>query len=317
MQPLISVIVPIYKVEKYLSKCIDSITSQEYNNLEIFLVDDGSPDQCGKICDEHASKDSRIKVIHKTNGGLSDARNVALDIMTGEYVTFIDSDDFVSPIYVSTLWNILNKYESDIAVSQHIIVNEGDQSISKAINNSSKCYILERDEALETMFYQRLFDNAAWGKLYKSSLFKNIRYPKGLIYEDLGTTYKLLLLSKTIAYTPAQTYFYLQRNDSIEGEAFNAKKMDAIPIAKELLETIILKNPQNIKAAQCRCVSLYWHVLLSMPKSHSQEKILIKFIKKHRLNILVDKRARNITKIACILSLISFNLVKSLFNRIK
>jgi Glycosyltransferases involved in cell wall biogenesis len=107
MYPLISVIVPIYKVEKYLSKCIDSILNQEYQNIEIFLVDDGSPDSCGSLCDEYLSKDHRIKVIHKTNGGLSDARNVALDIMTGEYVTFIDSDDFVSSTYILTLWNII------------------------------------------------------------------------------------------------------------------------------------------------------------------------------------------------------------------
>jgi hypothetical protein len=167
------------------------------------------------------------------------------------------------------------------------------------------------------MLYQRLFDNTAWGKLYKSSLFENIRYPKGLIYEDLGTTYKLLLLSEKIVFTPTQTYYYQQRNDSIEGETFNAKKLNAIPLANELLETITIKAPVNIKAAQCRCVSLYWHILLPMPKNHAQEEILINFIKKHRKAIIQDKKARTKTRIACILSFISFGFVKFIFKNTK
>jgi len=317
MQPLISVIVPIYQVEKYLPKCIDSILQQKYYNLEILLVDDGSPDQCAKICDEYALKDPRIKVIHKTNGGLSDARNVALDIMTGEYVTFIDSDDFVSSQYISTLWSAINKYDCDIAVTQLMLIYESNKAIPKAVNNSSRFYLLNRKEALDTMFYQKMFDNTACGKLYKSKLFESIRYPIGRIYEDLGTTYKLILLCEKIVYIPTATYYYLQRSDSIEGTSFNKKKMDAIPLAKELLEIIVAKSPQNIKSAQCRCVSLCWHVLLTMPKNHPQKKVLIKFIKKYRVNIICDKKSRGKTKIACILSLISFDFVKLIFYKIK
>ncbi len=300
MYPLISVIVPIYKVENYLPKCIDSILNQEYKNLEIFLVDDGSPDLCGKICDEYALKDSRIQVIHKPNGGLSDARNVALNIMTGEYVTFIDSDDYVSPQYISILWKLLNKYKADIAVSQYQAV-KGETTKMLTISHVHD-HILERDEAVKMMFYQKLFDNSAWGKLYKNYLFKEIQYPKGVIFEDLGTTYKLFLQCNNIAYTSAISYFYLQRKDSIEGEQFNDKKLDAIPLANEMMSTIAKENPQNIKAAKCRCVSLYWHILSSMPKHHPQRQELISFIKKNRYNILVDSNARTKVRIACLLS---------------
>ena len=177
LQPLISVIVPCYNVEEYLPKCIESILNQTYRNLEILLVDDGSPDNCGRICDEYAAKDSRIRIIHKKNGGLSDARNAALDVMTGEYVTFIDSDDYVSDDYVEYLYKIIKESGVKLSVSSYQTFVD-DSSAEICTNNPLFVKIVHTNDALTGMFYQQIFDTSAWAKMYHRSLFSDgIRYP--------------------------------------------------------------------------------------------------------------------------------------------
>ena len=201
--PLVSVIVPCYQVEKYLPTCIDSILRQTYSRLEILLVDDGSPDRCGEICDAYALKDDRIKVIHKQNGGLSDARNVAIDQAKGEWITFIDSDDFVADSYVETLYGLAMEYGSDCSVCRFMSIKEGDVVDSHRVTPSKE--VFSPLKAVELMFYQEKFDNNAHSKLYHRRLFESgIRYPKGLVFEDLATTYRLLLNSHSVAYTDAQ-----------------------------------------------------------------------------------------------------------------
>lgn len=313
--PLITVIIPVYNVEPYLRKCVDSVIAQSYPNLEILLVDDGSPDNCGKICDEYAVKDRRIKVIHKPNGGLSDARNTALDVMTGAYVTFIDSDDQVSPRYIGTLYDLTVKYGADISVSSLQNFYRQDEIVSDDAP-AVECG-LSREEALRTMFYQDKFDNAACAKLYKSGMFRGIRYPKGMIYEDFGTTYKLLLLSNRVAWSSRRTYYYLQRSGSIERTGFSDRNLDAVPLATEMLSTVSEREPDCYKAAVCRCVCLYWHVLLLMPPGHPEEKELIRFIRKHRLSVLFDPHARPKTRIACFCSLPGFKVARYVFSLIR
>lgn len=178
---LISVIVPVYNVEKYLEKCVQSIINQTYENLEIILVDDGATDNSGKICDEFAKKDSRIKVIHKENGGLSDARNFGLDIATGKYISFIDSDDFVNKRLFEILHKEIIKNDYDIAFCDYFKFFEND-NVDEEISNSYK--ILEHTKySILNLYYDigHKHEKAvvAWGKLYKSKFFKDIRYPKG------------------------------------------------------------------------------------------------------------------------------------------
>lgn len=160
--PLVSVIVPCYNVEQYLPQCIDSILNQTYQNLEVWLVDDGSPDRCGEICDEYAKKDARIKVINKKNGGLADARNVALDVMTGEYVVFVDSDDYISPTHIEGLYHLIEKYGADVSVNTFCSFYEG--SSPNPSPKSTKDWVLDGLHAAEIMFYQEHFDTTAWGK---------------------------------------------------------------------------------------------------------------------------------------------------------
>ena len=196
----ISVIVPIYKVEKYIHRCIDSIINQTYKNLEIILVDDGSPDSCPRICDEYAKKDKRIKVIHKENGGLSDARNKGVDIATGDYIAFVDSDDYIHPNMYEVLIYELEKNNSDIALCKYKIVYEKSK-IKTEIDGKFEVYSLNNLQALDSMYGKDGVDFiVAWNKLYKKDLFNKIRYPVGKIHEDEYTTYKLLFASKNVIY---------------------------------------------------------------------------------------------------------------------
>lgn len=314
MQPLISIIVPCYKVEKYLPKCIDSIIKQTYTNLEIFLVDDGSPDNCGKICDEYAQKDLRIKVIHKTNGGLSDARNVAIDKMTGEYVVFVDSDDYIAPTHIEGLYSMIQRYQAEIGVNTFITFHDGSTPLPHP--KSPKEYVYTGLEATEKMFYQEMFDNSAWGKMYKSSLFYNIRYPKGLLYEDLPTTYKLMLKASKVAYNNNETYYYLLRADSIEGSKFTSEKLNSALKLMELMEQDVKYLQPIIKSYYCRMVSFIFHMVLQMPEQYEHKNLFYNKLKKYRRTVLQDKNARKKTRIACLFSYLGINTVRYLFNYI-
>lgn len=233
MEPLISVIVPIYKVERYLKKCIDSIINQTYKNLEIILVDDGSPDSCPKICDEYEKKDSRIKVIHKQNGGLSDARNAGIDVAKGDYIAFVDSDDYIEQDMYEMLYTILKKYNADISISSRYIVNEDGKRFAYTSKDSN---ILDMDakEALRRIFSFKDFDMSSCDKLYNIRLFKDIRYPCGKLNEDYYVIPQLFHKSKKIVYIPIPLYNYLQRQGSItKGKEV---KLDIIDASKFLFE---------------------------------------------------------------------------------
>jgi glycosyltransferase involved in cell wall biosynthesis len=224
MEPLISIIVPIFKVEPYLKRCVDSILGQIYRNLEIILVDDGSPDNCGQICDDYAQIDSRIKVIHKPNGGLSDARNAGLDIATGDYIGFVDSDDFIHPMMFKDLYEQLEKYDADIAQCSFKKITGDEMIIPKEPYNLK---VISNIEALEYIFTTFLVDYiVAWDKLYKKELFKELRFPKSKIHEDEFTTYKLFYWSKKIVVSDKKYYYYFQSPNSIIRSKFSLKKLD-------------------------------------------------------------------------------------------
>ena len=315
---LISVIVPVYKVEPYLHRCVDSILAQTYINLEIFLVDDGSPDNCGKICDEYAKKDSRIKVIHKKNGGLSDARNVAIDMAKGEYITFIDSDDFVASDYVETLYHLIEKYQCKVGVAWLRTFHEGCEADTKQPPYIEK--VFDRIEGIENMFYQELFDTAAWCKIYHRSLFETgIRYPFGLIYEDLPTTYLLFLQADKVAFCNHIIYNYLLRANSIEGQPFRANKLDS---ALKILE-MILSHANELKpiekAVRCRLLSFCLHILLEMPAEYpdKRKQVLIDYVKRNRWKVLTDARARKKARVGALISYLGLNTARRILNQVK
>jgi len=208
----ISIIVPIYKVEAYLEKCILSVINQTYQNIEILLIDDGSPDNSGKICDDYALKDSRIKVVHKTNGGLSDARNAGIDIATGDFFVFVDSDDFLHPEMCASLLLNLKEGDADIAVCSFLEVRDHNDVPD---NNDFKTLTISNMEALELFFtFSSINMTVVWNKLYKRQLFDALRFPVDSIREDEATLYQLIHQSKRISITTRFLYYYFQREDS-------------------------------------------------------------------------------------------------------
>lgn len=300
--PLISVIVPCYNVELYLDKCVQSIVDQSYQNLEIFLVDDGATDSTPKLCDEWSLKDDRIKVIHKSNGGLSDARNVAIDVANGEYLVFIDSDDYVSIDYVESLYNLLVKSNADISVCSYMPFYEGTQPENKKVEEAD--LLVSSDKAIELMFYQKNFDNTAWGKLYKRYLFENIRYPYGLIYEDLALTYKLFAKSQKIAFTSAKNYFYLIRSNSLDGGSITPRRYEsALTILKQLYDDKNEFSKEVKRAFECRILSFAFHILLQLQNNEKekQEKLL-EYVKKYRMSVFFNSHARLKSRVASLLS---------------
>jgi len=233
MDELISVVIPIYNVEQYLSKCIESVQKQTYRNIEIILVDDESPDKCGQICDAYAESDNRIRVIHKKNGGLSDARNVGIEKAKGEYIVFIDSDDYVSEKYIDILYKLCKKYSYGIAQCGYLPF---DKENFKPTNDEILEKSIDKIEALSMEGENNVETNIAWNKMYKRDLFDNIKYPVGKIHEDEATTYKLIYKAENIAVTNQKLYYYRQRSESIMQEKYNLKRLDYIEALEGRLE---------------------------------------------------------------------------------
>lgn len=223
MNKLISIIVPIYKVEKYIHKCIDSLINQTYKNIEIILIEDGSPDNCAKICDEYAEKDKRIKVIHKENAGLSAARNDGVDICMGEYVTFVDSDDYISYSFCEELLNAIVENNADIAICGINRFVEGENAEEAEVNVETKVY--NAKETIYNLISIGDYYDCACGKLYSKKILDGIRFPIGRIYEDSATTYKFYHMADRVVVLNVKYYYYLtKRADSIVGSAYTLKK---------------------------------------------------------------------------------------------
>ena len=226
MNSLISVIVPIYNVEKYLDRCVDSIINQTYKNLEIILVDDDSPDNCPQMCDDYAKKDSRIKIVHKENGGLSDARNAGMKVATGEYVSFIDSDDYISLDFYETLLETIVDNDSDIVecgvVKFYEDNNFDEYSDDLKVTNYDTLY------ALDGLINENPFKQHVWNKLYKSNIALDIPYAVGKLNEDEFWTYQIFGKAKKVTRINKTMYYYFQRGSSIMGNGYNIRRLDAL-----------------------------------------------------------------------------------------
>lgn len=247
----ISIVVPVYNVEKYLHKCIKSILRQTYENLEIILVNDGSTDKSGEICDYYKIIDKRIKVIHKKNGGLSDARNVGIDISTSEYITFVDSDDYISKDMCEYLYNLISIYKADVSICGFYEAHE--EKIIEPIYKE-RLLIMDSKDGIKEILKEKNFNTAAWAKLYKTSLFKDIRFPYGKISEDLFTIYKIFDSSSKIIFGYEPKYYYMQSPNSIMRSSFNLKKLDTLEALNQIRIFIKYKYPDLEEVAINRYV---------------------------------------------------------------
>ena len=224
---LISVIIPVYNVEKYLDKCVKSVINQSYSNLEIILVDDGSPDNCPQLCDDWANKDERIKVIHKKNGGLSDARNAGLDIATGEYIAFVDSDDYIESDMYECLLDKIIKTQSQMAICNFEYVDT-DGNITTLNTMGQECCFSSRQILADWCGNDLVYYVVVWNKLYSRKCWENIRFPVGKIHEDNFVMYKLFFTCNRIVCSKTKKYNYVQRNNSIMSAKISPKRFNSV-----------------------------------------------------------------------------------------
>ena len=281
--PLISVIVPVYKVEPYLSRCIDSILAQTFADFELILINDGSPDKCGKICDEYAQKDKRIQVIHKENGGLSSARNEGIDWAfansNSQWITFIDSDDWIHPQYLELLLFGATSTNTDICVCEYTETSEF--SDFENLNN-----VNPQNLSPEEFFVNyHITATIACCKLYKKNCFENIRYPLGKIHEDEYTTYKILFKKNYVSYLKDPLYFYYTNPDSIVRSEWSPKRLDAISALEEQIAYFQKSGHRDTLLKVER--KLLWYIIAQIEITEKSDKYsyltpgLKKMLRKH------------------------------------
>ena len=244
----VSIIVPVYNVEQYLKECIESILAQTWKNFEVILVDDGSTDSSGKICDEYSQKKEFISVIHKKNGGLSSARNAGIDVAQGDYLAFIDSDDVVHPRYLSELVAIVKREKADLAACNFYV-----GSLCRWKNSSEVKYDIRcNEDVLKKMNDNDVVVTVAWNKLYHAKFFREygLRYPVGKIHEDMFLTPQILYYTKKMVITNEQLYFYRQRENSIMNSSFSIKQLDALDAIEFRIELFQHWNKQYLQASE-------------------------------------------------------------------
>lgn len=308
MTDLVSVIVPVYKVEKYLRACVDSILSQSYERLEIILVDDGSPDDCGSICDAYQEQDYRVRVIHKKNGGLSDARNAGLEIASGEWVTFVDSDDVLHGQFVEVLYMLAKTNQADLAACSFQkftdVFAAGQECDLDGDDGKYQSLVLGTEAALTHLLYQTPpLETSAHSKLYRRRLFDDVKYPVGLYYEDLATTYRILMKSGRIVITQQCLYGYRIRQTSIMHENASPKMLSCIPISRQLYEEVSKAYPNLKRAAASRAFSANRGIYLQMLHEQKKERRAVwREIRKYRSIVLRDADARKRERLMALLS---------------
>ncbi len=246
---MISVIVPVYKVEKYLPRCVDSILAQTYKDLEIILVDDGSPDNCGEICDEYALKDSRIKVIHKQNGGQSDARNVGIEAATGEYISFVDSDDFIEPEMLMTMYRLQQEQNSDVVCGGIRDICKGKEFLACSENKIINC---TGEQALKYILEGKYCAGSVCSKMIRKEILNEKRFLVGKIYEDAFLLPQLMLSAHRVTITTQPVYNYWHRTGSTTTAPFEKKHMDIVEAYEENYDFVMNNCPDLEEVARFR-----------------------------------------------------------------
>ena len=316
-KPLISVIVPAYNVEKFIGKCIDSILRQSFKDFEVLLIDDGAKDSTPEICDACAKKDSRIKVYHKENGGLSDARNYGIDRMQGKYVTFIDSDDYVDSGYFEYLYGLITQEEDiQIAICGKKSVRE-DENASPDPETFHE--IITGERAVQKMLCGHGSGHSAWGKLYSANLWKTVRYPKGKIYEDYATTYRVMALVDKAAWGNAAMYFYVQHIESIMHQKCSRRSLSLVDIADEETEFIVKKWPALKQEALARKVTSGLKCLQNILNAKNEElddnkQKTVEDVRRHKPELMASKKEALKTKIKIIALLLGERTFGFIYN---
>lgn len=313
----ISVIVPVYNVEQYLERCVDSIINQTYTNLEIILVNDGSTDNSGKLCDELAKKDERIRVIHKENGGLSDARNRGIDESESDLVGFIDSDDYIDSDMYEVLLKNLNDTDADLSMCALYDVYNNTPEVQVT---NKETWELSSEQAIKMVMEAKILSVTAVNKLYRKSLFTDLKFEVGKIAEDAFIMIKLLDKCEKIVATNEKKYYYVHRENSITTQKFSTKFLNVIEAYEQNSNIILEKYPKLKDVAQTRMNWAYFYVLdrLLLDDNYNDKELenkLISYLKNHRKDILNDPLFTKGRKIGFITLLLNRNLYRKLIEK--
>ena len=314
MVPEISIIVPVYKVEKYLDKCVQSILAQTFQDFELILVDDGSPDKSGEMCDTYAKTDQRITVIHQENGGLSAARNAGIEIAKGRYLGFVDSDDYIIEDMYELLYNNIKKEDADLATVGFLDVYADKEPVIK-----EKVYIVtDMIGAAKIMFEAKLSTISATNKLYKREIFTHVRYPVGRLTEDAAVILDVLEETKKVVIDTSQKYCYFHRENSISSNHFAPNDLDMIKAWEENEVRVLAKYPELVEVAHTRVCWAYFTVLDKMMNSplkkedQETQKKIIKFLRHNFTFVLKNQYFTKSRKIAMVALKIHPSLYKLL-----
>ena len=292
--PEISIIVPVYRVEKYINKCVDSILNQTFQDFELILVDDGSPDNCGAICDEYAKKDKRVLSVHKKNGGLSDARNSGIEVASGKYIGFIDSDDYISNDMYETLYNNIVKYNADVSVCG-LYDCYGEKVVPQDIEKG--VFEFNASQAVEYMLSGKGIGLFAVNKLYKRKIFEDVRYPVGKTYEDAFVIVDILIKTKKVIIDTTPKYYYMHRESSITLSNFSKKYYDILEAQMHNMKLIKENFPDLEDVGRFRIWWAYKQILSRLALNDKEtrkefkkdKKYISKMIRKDLFKILKNK----------------------------
>lgn len=281
--PLISIIIPVYNVEAYIKKSLESVLQQSHSDFEIIIIDDGSTDKSVELAKMYESKDSRIRIYSKTNGGLSSARNFGIGKAQGQYITFLDSDDYIAKDYLKVLYENLIKYDSDISIVGFLFDKSG--TIESTSRNNYFEEVLDSEKAILSMYSHPCASPitfvTSWGKLYKKELFSDIKFPVGKLHEDEFTTYKLYLSAKNIVFINEALYFYRQRSGSIMSQNYSLSRLDIIDAFEDRMQQLKF-NHIDITETQYRYqLLLSWNMYMLRKNNYPQQYNIIrsKFLK--------------------------------------
>ena len=306
--PKVSIIIPVYNSAKYLKTCLDSVLSQTYQNLEIILIDDGSTDNSNKLVDDFAKSNPHIKSLHQKNAGLSAARNAGIKNATGNYIMFVDSDDYIEPDMIKDMLAALEKTDSDIAVcSFKETYPNGKISHFNSRNHPQKVY--DQESALHAMLKEEGFMVSATMKLFPKNYFKDITFPIGKVHEDVATTYKLIMKAEKIVFLPGEYYVYQHLGDSIISN-FDNRKFDLIALTDQMCDDIDKKFPNLKNVTNERRIRARLSLLRQIPLNHPCKSELIKYLKAHKTYITKNPEATTSDKIAFYLALTNPRLLQ-------
>lgn len=309
-EPLISMVLPVYNIKGYLPACMECIRRQTYQKLEVILVDDGSTDGCSLLCDQIAQEDPRYVAYHKENGGLSDARNYGIERAHGEYITLVDPDDTIDDDYVSYLFQVLRRHHARMSLCTHRTLYDNGSMRELGMSGDEA---IPTERCLERMLYHDVIDTSAWGKLYSRELFSQVRYPKGKIFEDIGTTYQLMMQCDTIAAGYETKYSYHFHNHSIVNGSFTPAKFDMIEMTDRMASEVAARYPELRRAVLRRQVYARISVLNQMLNAdgYETERLAIRrYIQEHRKEIMSDPKAPRRDKAAVQLLRFSYPLYR-------